>query len=65
MYLDLCVSSMVVISSGFNQAFKGVAINITIIAVLILVPYVFWAIISKNSDRLSKIKAVKKFGTLY
>jgi hypothetical protein len=56
---------MVVISSGFNQAFKGVAINITIIAVLILVPYVFWAIISKNSDCLSKTEAVKKFGTLY
>jgi hypothetical protein len=61
----MCVSSMVVISSGFNQAFKGAAINITIIAVLILVPYVFWEIISKNSENLSKPEAVKKFGTLY
>lgn len=65
MYLDLCVSSMIVISAGFNQPFKGVAINISIICVLMLVPFVFWKIISQNFERLATPEAVKQFGTLY
>ena len=65
MYLDLCISAMVAISAGFNQTFQIVAINLGIIAVLTLIPFIFLKIILKNFERLSSPEVVKKFGTLY
>lgn len=65
MYLDLCISSMVVISAGFNQAFKGVAINMMILVALIIAPFFFWSIILMNYKILGTPEVVKKFGTLY
>jgi hypothetical protein len=56
---------MVVISAGFNQAFKGVAINMMILVALIIAPFFFWSIILMNYKILGTPEAIKKFGTLY